>query len=135
MEIKNYEVPLRQAVLPSCLLIEPNVRVFAGENKGSPYYPSVIITQIDTPTLNSTRDTAGYHHVRYSFDVNVFTNGDNARENNSKLSNAVSSVLQSLGFSLNSQNQNLGDMLKRYERTVMRFSAIIDTETDTTFKE
>ena len=133
MDIKNYEIDIRKYLLSKLKGIE-NVRVYAGYNKGDAHYPSVIVTQMDNSLLSQTYDSAGWHHARYAFDVNVYTQGDNDRVQATQISLLVSNAMQELGFQMDSYNPNMGDKTQKYERVVMRFTAIIDTSTDTTFR-
>lgn len=133
MDIKNYEIDIRKYLLSKLKDVE-NVRVYAGYNKGDAHYPAVIVTQIDNSLLSQTYDSAGWHHVRYAFDVNVYTQGDNDRVQATQISLLVSNAMQGLGFQMDSCDPNRGDKTQKYERVVMRFTAIIDTSTDTTFR-
>ena len=133
MDIKNYEIDIRKYLLSKLKDVE-NVRVYAGYNKGDAHYPAVIVTQMDNSLLSKTYDSSGWHHARYAFDVNVYTQGDNDRVQATQISLLVSNAMQELGFQMDSYNPNMGDETQKYERVVMRFTAIIDTSTDTTFR-
>ena len=134
MDIKNYEIDIRKYLLSKLKDEVSSIRVYAGANTGEPYYPAVIVTQTDSSALSSTYDSAGWHHVRYAFDVNVYTQGEHDRENAVSIANLAANAMQGLGFQMDSYNPNMGDKTQKYERVVMRFTAIIDTSTDTTFR-
>ena len=134
MDIKNYEIDIRKYLLSKLKGEVSGIRVYAGANTGEPHYPAVIVTQTDASALSSTYDSAGWHHARYAFDVNVYTQGDNDRVQATQISLLVSNAMQGLGFQMDSYNPNMGDKTQKYERVVMRFTAIIDTSTDTTFR-
>lgn len=134
MDIKNYEIEIRKHLLSKLKPDFDKVRVFAGANTGDPYYPAVIVTQIDNSLVSQTYDSAGWHHARYAFDVNVYTQGDNDRIQAASIASTAGNAMQSLGFQMDSYNPNMGDKTQRYERITMRFTAVIDTETDTTYR-
>lgn len=133
MDIKNYEIDIRKHLLSALKDID-GIRVYAGENTGDPHYPAVIVTQIDNSLVSQTYDSAGWHHARYAFDVNVYTKGDNDRKQATLISSIAGNAMQSLGFQMDSYNPNMGDRTQKYQRVVMRFTAIIDTTTDTTYR-
>ena len=134
MDIKNYEIDIRKYLLSKLKGKVDGIRVFAGANTGDPYYPAVIVTQTDSSALSSTYDSAGWHHVRYAIDVNVYTQGAHDRENAALIASISANAMQELGFQMDSHEPNMGDKTQNYQRVVMRFTAIIDTKTDTTYR-
>ena len=134
MDIKNYEIDIRKHLLSKLKGKVDGIRVFAGANTGDTYYPAVIVTQTDSSALSSTYDSAGWHHVRYAFDVNVYTQGEHDRESAASIANLAANAMQELGFQMDSHDPNMGDRTQKYQRVVMRFTAIINTETDTTYR-
>lgn len=133
MDIKNYEIEIRKYLLGKLKDFD-GIRVYAGANTGDPHYPAVIVTQTDSSTLTSSYDSHGFHHARYAFDVNVYTQGTDDRKQASSISSVVSAAMQEIGFQMDSSNPNMGDKTQHYERVTMRFTAVIDTNTDTTFR-
>lgn len=133
MKVKNYEQDIRD-VLVDKLTSYDGIRIYAGENKGKPYYPAVIVTQSDISVVKTSYDSGGWHHARYAFDVNVYTRGENAKSLAQSIANDVIGHMMDMGFQLESHDPNLGDSVEKYERIVMRFSAIMYTATDTTFR-
>ena len=136
MEIKNYEIDIRKLLVPALKSVK-GIKVFAGINSGDPYYPAVIVTQTDSSMVSQTYDSAGWHHVRYAYDINVYTKGDDivkARQLAASIANTVSETMQGIGFQMDSCVPNLGDKTLKTDRIAMRFTAIIDTTTDTTFR-
>ena len=131
--IPNYEIQLRKYLL-SKLSAFSAIRVYAGRNTGDAYYPAVIVTQVAANTLNATYDSAGWHNVKYAVDVNVYTNGESSRTTNSAICDSISQAMQEIGFAMDSQDPNLGDMVQKYERAVMRFTAVLDTNTNSTYR-
>ena len=97
MDIKNYEIDIRKYLLSKLKDEVSSIRVYAGANTGEPYYPAVIVTQTDSSALSSTYDSAGWHHVRYAFDVNVYTQGEHDRENAVSIANLAASATQEIG--------------------------------------
>jgi hypothetical protein len=133
ISIPNYEIPIRKYLLEK-LTDFSSVRIYAGINTGDAYFPAVIVTQVAANLVDANYDSAGWHNVKYAIDINVYTNGESSRAKNTEICDTIAQAMQEIGFSMDSQNANLGDTVQKYERAVMRFTAILNTNTNETYR-
>ena len=104
----------------------PKIFTTKSETTAPPMFPAVSVVQKNNAVYQRTRDACLENHVSVMFEINIYTNGkDDKEQQAAEIRDMISDLMMSIGFARIScePTPNLEDM--SIYRITMRFTAVI----------